>query len=90
LELIVGLSRSDNVDLRRTAIYALADAPGIRVDELVALASHDTDRDCRIYAIQALSRLSSRAAVSPLEELLKRETDELVRTNILRALQSID
>jgi hypothetical protein len=81
--------KSQNVGLRRTAIYALGHAPDVQVDELIALASRETDQDCRIYAIQALRDLKNRSAVSALEELLKREPDKLIRTNLLRALQSI-
>jgi hypothetical protein len=87
---LVPFLKSENVDLRRTAIYAVGHAPDIQVDELIALASHDADQYCRIYAIQALRDLKNRSAVSPLKELLKRETDTLIRTNILRALQSIE
>lgn len=65
--------KSQNVDLRRTAIYALGGAPDVQLDELIALASHDTDQNCRIYAIQALRDLKNRSAVSALEELLKCE-----------------
>ena len=81
--------KSENVDLRRTAIYALGRAPDVQVDELIALASHETDQYCRIYAIQALRDRKDGTAVSPLEELLKSEADDLIRTNIMRALQSI-
>lgn len=82
--------KSQDVDRRRTAIYSLGHAPDIEVGELVALATHDPDRYCRVYAIQALRDLKDHTAVSPLQELLKRETDELIRKNIVRALQKIE
>jgi HEAT repeat protein len=81
--------KSENVDLRRTAIYSLGGAPDASVQELVALASHEKDQHCRINAIQALRDLKNRAARAPLEQLLKRETDELIRTNIVRALGNL-
>ncbi len=84
------LVKSENVELRRTAIYALGHAADVRVDELVALASSDTDQFCRTYAIQALGDLNNRDAVAPLRDLLELETDKLVRTNILRALHKIE
>jgi len=82
--------KSENVDLRRTAIYSLGGAPDACVEELLALASPEADQYCRIYAIQALRDLKHRAARAPLEKLLKRETEALVRTNILRALENLD
>jgi len=82
--------RAENTDLRRTAIYALGAAPDAHVKELLALALHEDDKHCRIQAIQALRDLKNRAAVAPLEELLKQETDELIRANIMRALDNID
>jgi HEAT repeats/SMI1 / KNR4 family (SUKH-1) len=82
--------KSENVDLRRTAIYSLGGSPNACVEELLALAFSEADQYCRIYAIQALRDLKNRAARAPLEKLLKRETDALVRTNILRALENLD
>jgi hypothetical protein len=44
--------KAENVDLRRTAIYSLGGAPDACVEELVALASHEGDQRCRIYAFK--------------------------------------
>jgi hypothetical protein len=82
--------KAENVDLRRNAIYAMGGAPDARVEELIALALRDEDTDCRINAAHALRDLKDPAVVRQLEELLKRETNEQIRANIMRALEGID
>jgi len=81
---------TENIDLRRTAVYALGGAPDARAQNLIDVASRDEDAHCRLNAVQALSRFNDPAAITPLQDLLMRETDTLVRKNILRVVQVIN
>ena len=81
--------RSSNLEVRRLAIYALGGASDYDVQELIALAIHDQDAKARLTAIQALRDLGDSAAAAPLIALLDHETDPLLRTNIVWALDRI-
>lgn len=75
--------------LRERAVEALG-----KIGDFTAIPSlvqmlHVGDRDIRILAIKALGRIGSPEAIGPLEEVLKRFTDDEIIANTTWALRSI-
>ena len=79
-----------SADLRRTAVFLLANRPDEQKTALIAqVAKNDTVRDVRRQAIDVLARMPGDLAISTLMELMK-DGDEQIQSAAVRALMRSD
>jgi HEAT repeat protein len=79
-----------SADLRRTAVFLLANRPDEQKAALIAqVAKNDTVREVRRQAIEVLSRMPGEAAINTLQELM-RDSDEQIQNSAVRALMRSD
>jgi HEAT repeat protein/TolA-binding protein len=77
-------------DLRRAAVFLLADRPtDEKTNLIIQVARNDTVRDVRVQAIDVLSRMPSDAAINALQDLM-RDSDERVQSAAVRSLMRSD
>jgi HEAT repeat protein len=77
-------------ELRRTAIYLLAERPSeANTQLLINVAKNDTVKDVRTQAIDLLSRMPGDAAINALQELM-RDTSDRVSRAAVRSLMRND
>jgi HEAT repeat protein len=79
-----------SADLRRTAVFLLANRPDEQKTALIAqVAKNDTVRDVRLRAIDVLARMPGDVAINTLQDLMK-DSDEQIQSAAVRALMRSD
>lgn len=80
------LFRSENPEIRRSALWALGDMITKDAHDLFIEALIDPDQRVRIYAVQALRKLRMPESVPILHGMLDSEQDATVLENVVAAL----
>jgi HEAT repeat protein len=79
-----------SADLRRTAVFLLANRPDEQNAALIAqVAKNDTVREVRRQAIEVLSRMPGDAPINVLQDLM-RDPDDQIQNSAVRALMRSD
>lgn len=79
-----------SADLRRTAVFLLANRPDEQKTLLIAqVAKNDTVREVRRQAIDVLARMPGDVAINTLQDLMK-DNDEQIQSAAVRALMRSD
>ena len=76
------------VEVRRSAIQSMYEVHDDRIVPAMAKILRGPDRNSRLYAERALSRLGTRAVVEPLR-LAARTSDYTIRTECIDTLRKI-
>jgi HEAT repeat protein len=85
------LDKTDNPDIRRRIVHALAECGSVRcLDALSELAMSDPDTDVRRHAVYALGDCDSRRCMEQLLEIAKGDPDTDVRRHAVYALSNFE